>query len=165
MTQKKVKHYLKYNKRSGLLTWRNPVAARLKVGDIAGSKQDNGYITVMVENKVYKAHRLIWLYVHGEFPEDYIDHINHVRDDNRFSNLRSVSRVENGMNQSLSSANKSGVIGVGWKKKNNKWYASITVEQKQIHLGLFVEFHEAVNARKNAEVLYGFHENHGKEKI
>ena len=60
--------------------------------------------------------------------------------------------------------NTSGQTGVVWHKRDKKWQVNIRVSGKKVHLGYFIEFHEAVNARKNSEILYGFHENHGKDK-
>jgi hypothetical protein len=97
----------------------------------------------------------------GSIPDE-VDHINHNRTDNRWNNLRAVTSKSNSRNQSKSIKNKSGVTGVHWDNLRNRWIAQIHIDYKTVHLGTFVEFHEAVNARKNAEVLYGFHENHGK---
>ena len=103
----------------------------------------------------------MWLYVTGKFPKNEIDHINHIKDDNRWDNLRDVAHSTNGKNQSMQVSNTSGVRGVYWYKNNQRWVANITVDGEKIHLGSYVQHHEAVNARKNAEVLYGFHTNHG----
>ena len=91
-----------------------------------------------------------------------VDHINHDRTDNRIENLRLVNANENGKNQKASVRNKSGVVGVSWKKSKNKWHSQIMVNGKQIHLGFFDNIDEAKKARIDAERKYGFHENHGK---
>jgi len=104
------------------------------------------------------AHRLAWFYMEGEWPTG---HINHIRDDNRWVNLREVSNQENHKNQSISINNKSGVIGVCWNKKARKWHAQIKVNYKAISLGCFSDIHNAIKARKDAEIKYGFHKNHG----
>ncbi len=148
-----------YNKDTGVFTWSGN-ARKDNVGKVAGTIH-NGYRYIKVTGVKYAAHRLAWLTVYGVLPR-YIDHINHKRDDNRIANLRSVTRIENGRNQSINSNNKSGVMGVHWATRDNRWAAQITVAQKRLFLGNFIEFSDAVNARKNAEVLYGFHANHGK---
>jgi len=105
---------------------------------------------------------VIWAIVHGEWPEWQIDHINGVRRDTRLCNLRSVSASENSRNCALSTRNKSGSIGVCWDAHHNKWHASIKVDGRQVALGRFSEFENAVSARKAAEAKYGYHVNHGR---
>lgn len=112
--------------------------------------------------KRYKAHRVAWALFHGAWPEHEIDHINGIRSDNRITNLRCVTHKDNGRNVALSSANKSGVIGVCWDSRCEKWSAQIKVNQKKIHLGLFENIESAAEARKRAEMEYGFHPNHGR---
>ena len=103
--------------------------------------------------------RIIWFYAKGEWP-DCIDHINHLKTDNRLVNLRSVSQAENHRNISKLSNNTSGVAGVYWDKKARKWRAQIRVNSKQIHLGLFTHIADAITARAAAKVEYGYHQNH-----
>ena len=138
-------------------------SSNYRKGQIAGDiHHKHGYVRIGIKGKKYLAHRLAWLFVFGYFPK-YIDHINGITSDNRIENLREVTSLDNAKNRCVSSNNNSGVIGVYFKKDRNKWVARIEVEGNKIHLGSFVEFHEAVNARKNAEVLYGFHKNHGRK--
>lgn len=134
------------------------------VGDIAGSLNTHGYVGIKVFGKLYLAHRLAYLYMLGETPDE-VDHINHIRADNRWVNLRDVTRSENCKNNSKRKDNASGVTGVHWKKRDSRWVAQIRVDKETLWLGQFVKFSDAVDARKNAEVLYGFHENHGKEGL
>lgn len=109
----------------------------------------------------YKAHRLAWLYIYGEWPSDQIDHINHIRTDNRIKNLRDASSYENSKNQSIPKNNTSGVLGVGWNKLGRKWRSNISVNGKRLHLGCFDYFIVACAVRKEAELEYEYHENHG----
>lgn len=162
ITQERLKEVLDYDLASGLLTWKDPPKCmRYLKGQVAGSLHKNtGYINIMVDKKPYPAHRLAWLYMYRTLP-DQIDHINHIRSDNRLNNLRSANSSINGKNQSKSINNTSGVTGVSWYTKSKRWVSKIMVDGERIYLGSFVNFHEAVNARKNAEALYGFHENHG----
>lgn len=121
-----------------------------------------GYKQGRVFNQMLYAHRVIWAMVHGEWPKHDIDHKDGVRDDNRISEIRAATRKENMQNLKRSSANTSGVTGVGWKKSCSKWRARITINEKQIHLGLFARKEDAIAARKAAETRYGFHPNHGR---
>jgi hypothetical protein len=164
LEQGTLKKYLKYSKETGIFTWKNISKYHIeKNGSIAGFIAKNGYVVIKINGKKYKAHRLAWLYVYGYMPKYGIDHINHNRSDNRIENLRDVSASINSKNRHKHKNNTSGFTGVGFVAKSNRWRARITVDGVVIYLGNFINFHEAVNARKNAEVLYGFHKNHGKD--
>ena len=83
-----------------------------------------------------------------------VDHINHNLADNRKSNLRIVTRTQNNMNRSLQSNNTSGVTGVCFDKKADKWCARITVNKQTFYLGWFTNFEDAVKARRDGELKY-----------
>lgn len=123
---------------------------------------DDGYHHSRIFGRMYKAHRVVWAIVTGEWPADQIDHINGIPTDNRFENLRPVTGLENCKNKKTPSSNTSGVIGVSWDKTNKKWKASIRVDGHRKHIGTFDNFLPAVAARKAEEVAHGFHENHGR---
>ena len=76
-----------------------------------------------------------------------------------------MSTAENGRNKCLRSNNRSGQVGVSWSKAEQKWKVLIWRKGRPICLGTFADFDHAVTARKDAEVRYGFHENHGRPKI
>jgi len=158
----RLKELYSYDKDSGVFTRNITVHYNAKAGDIAGTKTKAGYLLISVDGKQYLAHRLAWLYEYGEFPDDSIDHINHDKADNRIENLREADKTENARNVLLTSANTSGCTGVCWLKDRCRWFAQIKIDGKNKFLGSFVNFSDAVDARKNAEVLYGFDENHGK---
>ena len=120
-----------------------------------------GYKVGRINGEKYKAHRVAWKMFYGTEPSE-IDHINGDRSDNRISNLREVSRVENSRNKRIHPANSSGVTGVVFHKATKKWLAKIGIGMSAKHLGLFETFDEAVAARKAAEAEHGFHENHGR---
>ncbi|TET76524.1 MAG: HNH endonuclease [Candidatus Heimdallarchaeota archaeon] len=161
ITTEKLKNLLTYCPYNGTFFWRES----RKDSNEAGHIEKKGYRVIIIKGKKYKAHRLAWLYIYGQFPSKQIDHINHNRLDNSIENLRSVTNKENQKNATKRKDNKSGVTGVHRFNQSNKWRASIYVDGTLISLGLYCYFNEAVSARKNAEVLYGFHENHGKDKI
>ena len=162
MKQKYLKSKLNFDSNTGLFTYAKNVN-RFKKGDISGHLNNDGYIAISIDKKIYNAHRLAWLYIYGYMPTEQIDHINHIRTDNRISNLREATHTENDRNAKKRHDNTSGVTGVSWHKKDKRWSARINTDGNRINLGSFVEYHEAVNARKNAETLYGYHENHGKD--
>jgi hypothetical protein len=125
------------------------------------SYDGNGYLHGRIFGVAYQAHRVIWAMQNNNWPEEFIDHINGIRDDNRLSNLRCASMTDNNRNMRLSVRNKSGCVGVLLHKPTNKWIASIGVNGKSVHLGYFLEKSDAIDARKKAEIKYGYHENHG----
>jgi len=134
-----------------------------KVGAPAGClNKSTGYLEIKINGTKYKAHRLAYLYYHGHWPENDIDHINGIKTDNREENLRDVSHYENMRNQVLRKNNNSGVTGVSWHKASGKWRVYINTEYKIKHLGYYDKLEDAIKARKEAEIKYRYHENHGK---
>lgn len=125
------------------------------------SKDTHGYFHGIILGKAYRAHRILWLLKHKQFPEFEIDHINQDRSDNRICNLREATPQQNSRNRSLRSDNKSGAVGVHFHKLTNKWTAQIHDGQRRKHLGLFETLESAIAARKAASAELGFHENHG----
>jgi len=120
-------------------------------GDIVGSVTLDGYLTVRIGKKLYMVHRIIWMWHYGYFPENNLDHINRKKQDNRIKNLREASKQCNARNCKNLKTNTSGVKGVSWRKRNNKWAAQIVVNNKIHYIGLFVDFDEAVFARLGVE--------------
>jgi hypothetical protein len=121
-----------------------------------------GYKQGCILGKTYKAHRIIWAIVYGEWIGE-VDHINGIRDDNRIEQLRDGSNGKNRKNLRLPPSNKSGVMGVCWAKESKKWHSYINDNGKRVCLGYFENFDEAVSVRKKAEVRYGYHKNHGNQ--
>jgi hypothetical protein len=114
----------------------------------------NGYIRIGINNKLYVAHRLAWLYVHGEFPESEIDHINGDRADNRILNLRKATPAENSQNRARYCSNSSGFMGVYFNKRHKKYCARINHLGKKKHLGLYDTAELAFEAYKEAKRVY-----------
>lgn len=163
LTQKYLKELLHYNPNTGIFTWKVAKNSHAKVGDIAGYKKISDlYIAIKIDSKKYFAHRLAFLYVYGNFPKRNIDHINHIRDDNRIINLREVTHSENQRNSKKRKDNKSGFTGVCRGNNKNKWVAQIKANGKVKHLGIFRDKKDAIRARQEANIKYGYHPNHGK---
>jgi len=97
----------------------------------------------------------------GEWPENQVDHINHIRNDNRWINLREVTHQENNKNCSLRVTNTSGFMGICWDTSRGLWKSQIMVDGKTKYLGRFKDKKQAIKARQEANILYNFHENHG----
>lgn len=116
--------------KNGIIYWKCDRGTRIKAGSIAGSKKGNrGYVKINYKGKYYKAHRIAWCLCYGEWPPNnlQIDHINHIRDDNRIENLRIVTHKGNQENN----------IGKGYSKVGKKWLARIQVNGKIKYLGRF----------------------------
>lgn len=131
--------------------------------DSIWSSSVKNYRRVCVFSDRYFAHRLAWFYVHEYWPDE-VDHINGDGTDNRLCNLREVSHSENMRNMRKHSSNTSGVTGVHWWRTRGCWAVRIYKNNKPIHVGYFSDFNDAVVARKNAEMQYGYHDNHGTER-
>ena len=162
LTQEFLKSVLHYDQDTGIFTWAVNKAKRCKIGDVAGYTDNNGYIRIEINNKAYRAHRLAWLYTYGEMPKLHIDHINSSRSDNRVSNLREATYLENSQNYKTPKTNTSGVKNVSWYKQLNKWVVSLGVNGKKKTIGYFddIEFAElvAIEARNKYHMEFA---NHG----
>lgn len=124
--------------------------------------QGSGYLMGRIFAKGYLAHRVIFAMCSGQWPEQEVDHINGVRTDNRFLNLREVDRVQNSQNMKINARNTSGRVGVHWIGARGKWLASIRADGRSISLGYFTDLEDARAAREEAEIEHGFHKNHGR---
>lgn len=150
LTQDIVKSLLHYNPDTGIFTR----ASGRCSGNITGVAGNNGYLTINLGGCIHSCHRLAWLYMTGSWPKACIDHINMVRSDNRFSNLRKASYTQNGCNIGKKSNNTSGVKGVHWNKPNSKWIASICIKRKRINLGSYADINDAAAAYRAGAIRY-----------
>lgn len=129
---------INYNHETGIFTRIRKSSNSVIDGRPLGSINSNGYLVFSFENKIYYAHRLAWMYVHGEQPSDSIDHINGNKVDNRIANLRVAGFVLNAQNQRVArSRSKSGLLGVHPFKNGRKWSAQIKANGRTIHIGVF----------------------------
>jgi hypothetical protein len=143
LSQERLKELLHYDTETGIFT-NLTQRGKVKKGTVSGTKYSNGYIYIEIDRKRYRAHRLAWFYVYGEFPTNQIDHINEIKDDNRIVNLRLATNQENQHNvSSLQLNNTSGFAGVFWRKDRKKWKAIIYLNSRQKHLGHFDTAEEA----------------------
>jgi len=162
MTRKELKKRLEYDPKTGVFSWISRNARQPnKPNRIAGTPDTEGYIRIKIDKKPYRAHRLAWLYMTGEWPVA-VDHIDQDGHNNRWKNLQLTTRAANGRNAKLSKANTSGFTGV--HRFGDSWAAKINFNRKQINLGIFPTKEEAIEARKTANLNYGYNENHGKTK-
>nr|DAV34081.1 MAG TPA: homing endonuclease [Caudoviricetes sp.] len=156
----------RYDYETGVLYWRRRVNSRVPKTLEAGTQRksnSDGYLNVSVNGRLYPVHRVVMLMCYGFYGEGLeVDHINHVRNDNRLFNLRFVTRSENRKNQSVSSKNTSGVTGVYFSKAKKKYIAQIKVNRETIYLGIFDTLEGATEARRQADRKYKFNNNHGE---
>ncbi len=162
LTQDHLKEVLHYDEITGLFTWKTRKQG-VTLGARAGWVDTDGYPRIMIDRRRYMSHTLAFLYMEGAFPKNEVDHLNHNRSDNSWVNLRKVTRVENSRNLSLNKNNTSGHTGVYWDKSSLKYKSQIKLNGDYKHLGSYPKIKDAIQARKEAEIKYGFHENHGKE--
>ena len=155
------KEYLQsiFDYKDGRLFWKVKKAQRLNVGDEAGCL-DKRYLTTGLNGKVYRNHRLIFLMHHGYLPKE-IDHKDNDQLNNRIENLRPATRSQNCSNTGIGKKNTSGVKGVSWSKRNNKWRAKCKINGKTIHLGYYTDLEVAKNdMHKFREILHGSFARH-----
>ncbi len=131
---------------SGSVKWLNP-RGTIKAGDDAGSVS-RGYRRIKIGRRTYAAHRLVWLYSSGSFPDGIIDHINGNKLDNSIHNLRDVDYATNNRNRKVKPSNckhKLLPIGVSFHAdcKTKPYYAGIRVKGRAVHLGAFKTIEEA----------------------
>lgn len=156
LTQDELKKQLHYDPETGIFTWKIN-KANIKAGMEAGSIS-HGYRQITFNRKVLRLHRLAFLYMEGYLPENDVDHINRIKDDNRWSNLREVNRVCNSRNCNINKNNTSGITGVTWDTQNKKWCAQLSINKKNFYLGSFKTKFDAAKARWEAEKKYDFPE-------
>ena len=153
LTQPRLHELLRYDPVTGDFFWRVQTNPRALVGMHAGANSISfGYRQINVDKRTYKAHNLVWLYFHGAFPTNVIDHINGNRLDNRIENLRDVTRQQNSWNLQKAKRNsKSGYLGVCWRPTRNAWKAEIRIDGKKVWLGHFATAEEASAAYQAAK--------------
>lgn len=168
-----LREMLDYDPETGLLTWKVRPVHHFKsagfcnhwnkthAGKITNCVDFSGRVIVNIKGRPHYAHRLIWAIVYGEYVQ-YIDHIDLNPSNNKLSNLRACTKSQNQHNRGLSKNNSSGFKGVSWHSQRKKWTARITVNWKNIYLGLYDTQEEAHAAYcKAADELHADFANHG----
>lgn len=143
----------RYEYKEGGLWVTRQFNSKVMVGQRAGCFLADGYRQIRVFGKQYREHHLVWLLHMGYLPKE-LDHINCIRDDNRFENLRECTRAENMQNRKFpAKTNRIGLIGV--TKHYNKFRAAITRDGLKTHLGLFDTAELANKAYMDAQAAHG----------
>lgn len=161
---------LEYDPKTGVFTWKKRCVLWFKDDrsmkiwntkysgkETFTSNDGGGYNMSSIKGIKVKAHRAAWAIHYGEWPREFIDHINLDPSDNRIVNLRQASNSENMRNSGLRSNNTSGARGVYWCSEKLKWAASIRVNGKNKFLGRF----ESIDAAKAAYAM-GSNRYHGE---
>jgi HNH endonuclease/AP2 domain len=154
ITQDYLQGILSYSPESGNFVWLIQYG-RAHPGKIAGSVRKDGYVCIKIEGIPYKAHRLAWLYMTGEWPIGRVDHEDNCQSNNRWENLRLASHSQNMANRKLNKNNRSGFKGVSLK--NGRYFAYVSKDGSRYSLGYFDDPEEA-----HAAYLAKAQELHGK---
>jgi HNH endonuclease/AP2 domain len=136
LTAAKLREVLSYDPLTGEFLWLIKSNTR-DIGSIAGSFDSKGYRQIKIDQRVYKAHRLAWLYIHGVWPMKRLDHFDGVKNNNCLSNLREATPTQNLFNTGLCSSNQTGFKGVSFHKRSGKFIAAARIHGKKTHLGLY----------------------------
>lgn len=136
LSAERLRELLHYDSDTGFFAWkaRSGRGSHILGGDVAGYVTSSTYIAITIDGREYKAHRLAWLHVTGEWPKADIDHINMLPWDNRWVNLRTSSNSQNLAN-TLGYGNPSGKKGV--YLRGGKWRAASGKDGKLIHFGTY----------------------------
>ena len=156
VSHSRLKALLDYDKYTGIFVWKIDRNQNVKAGMPAGCINANGYVEITIDGKKYKGHILAWLFIHGVHPIFELDHKNKIKHDNRFNNLRQSTRHKNMMNIDNRKDTSSGVKGVTFFKRYNKWQPNIRINGKRYGLGYYENFDDAVCARLAAEQCLGW---------
>jgi hypothetical protein len=176
LTQAIVRELLDYDPATGALTWRRRRRRWFTRGDTwkswnsrrAGTPafthvHRNGRLNGFILGQFHYAHRVIWLWMTGRWPNPELDHRNRNPTDNRWRNLREVGHSENQRNRSLGKNNQTGRIGV-CRTKHGSFRAQIAVNGRLIYLVCHKTLDAAALARQAAEQRYGFAAGHGRPR-
>ncbi|WP_217901293.1 HNH endonuclease signature motif containing protein [Rhodoferax sp. TH121] len=132
LTAERLRELLHYDPETGVFTWAKArKGQKAPAGSVAGYLEKDGHWGICVVGRHYRAHRLAWLYVHGSWPANEIDHRNGIKTDNRITNLRDATRTVNAENLRQAKSNNScGLLGVYLHKSSGLWHARIKVGGK-----------------------------------
>lgn len=154
VTLEELKHRFDYNPDTGLFIYKISIMF-IREGDVAGTPNTNGHIQIMINEQFYLAHNLAWFYMTGEWPSGFIvDHKDRKYDNNKWLNLRKATLSQNMGNTKLYSNNSTGLKGVHWDKRKNRFIAQITIHNKRTYLGSSTDKEEAYEIYLKAAIAH-----------
>jgi hypothetical protein len=144
----------------GTLYWKVKKSNCINIGDVAGSKDRDGYLLTRLNGKTYRNHRVIYAMHHGEWPE-LVDHIDGDILNNRIENLRKATASQNSQNRKINNNNTSGIKGVNFDKRTKSWKAMCMANGKRHLIGYFKELPDADKAlREFRNINHGIFSRH-----
>lgn len=149
LTAERLREILDYNPVTGIFTW-------IKSGKVSGHHRSDGYFDIRVDDCLFRAHRLAWLYMTGAWPNNLIDHRDRDPSNTRWANLRQATHSENHQNQVVKKTSKMPYKGIELHK-SGLWRARLTVNKKRVHLGYFKTPEQARDARIAGEKIHFTH--------
>lgn len=153
LTAERLRELLAYDPETGIFT-RRIAAGGAIAGTKAGTLDSHGYVQIKINSTLHLAHRLAWLYVHGLWPENHLDHRDRIPSHNWIKNLRPATYEENQQNASIRKDNTSGYVGVSFFKRTNRWRVQIQVKGKKISVGYYQSIEDAIAARAKAKAEF-----------
>jgi hypothetical protein len=153
ITQNRLKEVLDYNPITGIFI-RKIRINKVKAGSIAGTKTAQGYLSVSIDGRPYLLHRLVILFMTGSFPEKQVDHINGIRTDNRWMNIRNVSVQENSFNRVPNKNRELQVKNVYWIPKLKRYRVKMKINKITTHFGYYDDLELAELVAKEAQQKY-----------
>ena len=143
-TYDEIAERISYDPESGHFFQKEVKFSNRPVGSRIGClHKTKGYRYLSFKNTTLREQRVAFLLMTGSWPEGQVDHINRIKDDNRWINLRDVSPSENCQNRGKFKTNRSGYKGVVWQKYSEKWQVLCRREGVQYYLGLFENLEDA----------------------
>ena len=153
VTAERLREIIDYDRATGIFRWKINKSITALAGQITGCKSTYGYLVIRIDDVLYQCSRLAWLYVTGEWPKNDIDHKDGNTSNNRFDNLRDVTRSVNLENRRRAMpVNKTRLLGVSVKRK--KFSANIQINKKHFYIGTYDTPEEAHEAYLEAKRKY-----------
>lgn len=163
LTQARVKELFHYDQIAGVVIRKQAKPPKGKIGDILKTTDKGGYVVASVDNKPYKVHRIIWLWMTGEWPDGFIDHQDGNVANNAWENLRVTDHQGNLRNTRRQKRNKTGCSGVWYDQTRNNFQVYIRFDGKRKHYGRYDTIEEATEVWLRAREECGYHPNHGRD--